>query len=199
MRAAQRIPGKLGVDAQTLARVSMMTHEVSDAAVLVEQRRDRHLVPKYAPVLAIVSQQHTARLPLRERLAQSIPAVLLTFANRQEAQVAADQLRRREARQGLESGIDVKHRALRILGVHERDPVGRGFDQAPIDSCVKARHYSPSTPAAVCPTDWRFGPPFPANADSRANPPAARRGRASAPGAPAMPQSRHSPQSAPAP
>src|SRR6202023_774098 len=94
MRAAQGVPGQLGVDAQTLARVSMMTHEVSDASALIEQRRDRHLVPKYAPVLAIVAQQHTAGFPLRKRLAQSMPAVLLAIVRLQEAQVAADQFRR---------------------------------------------------------------------------------------------------------
>src|SRR5216683_2352293 len=117
----------------------MMTRKVSDASVLVEQRRNRHLVPKHPAVLAIVAQQHTARLPLPKRLAQSMPAVLFTIVRLQQAQIAADQLCRRVTRQGFESGIDVNYRTLRIQRVHERDPVGRALDQAPVDTCVKAK------------------------------------------------------------
>ncbi len=128
----------------------MMSREVSDAAVPVEQRRNRHLVPKHRAVLAIVSQQHAARLPLRQRLAQSVAPILFAIVALQEPEVAADKLRRGITRQGLESGIDVEHRLLGILGIHERNSVGRALDQAPIDTCVKGRHdYCPSTPAAV--------------------------------------------------
>src|SRR5258708_5409572 len=122
----------------------MMTREVSDASLLVKQRRNRHLVPKHPAVLAIVAQQHPAGPPPPKRLAQSMPAVLLTIVPLQEAQIADEQFGRGVARQGFESGIDVNHRTLRIQRVNERDPVGRALDQAPVDTCVKARHDCPS-------------------------------------------------------
>ena len=84
VRPAQRIPRKLGVDVQPFARVSMMADIVGDAALVVEQRQNRHLVPKYPAVFAVVSQQHPAGLAQLERLAQAVPAVLFAIIRLQE-------------------------------------------------------------------------------------------------------------------
>ena len=70
--------------------------------------------------------------------------VLLAIIRLQEAQIAAEQLRRRIAGQSLETAIGVNHRVLRILRIDQRNSFGRTLDQAPIQICVKAAHDCPS-------------------------------------------------------
>src|ERR1700733_8899817 len=122
----------------------MVTGKMSEAPVRVEQRQNRHLVPEYRAVLAVVAQQHAAGFSLPQRLAQSMPPVLFAVLPLQQAQIAAEQFRRRVAGQGFESGVGVDHRALGVLRVHEHYSLGRTLDQAPIHIRVKASHDSPS-------------------------------------------------------
>src|ERR1700679_4359005 len=103
----------------------MMARELSDATVRIEQRQNRHLVPEYRAVLAVVAQQHAAGLSLPERLAQSMPPVLVAVLSLQHAQVTAKQFRRRVAGQGFEAGVGVDDRALGVLRVHEHHSPGR--------------------------------------------------------------------------
>ncbi len=132
VRAAQGIARELGVDAQPLARIAMMAGEVRDTALGIEQRQNRHLVPKQRAVLAVISQQHAAGLPAVHRLAQPVPAVLLAIVPLQQPQIAADEFSSGIAGQRFETGIGVDDRAFGILRIDEHHSFGRSLDQAAI-------------------------------------------------------------------
>src|SRR5450631_3296345 len=142
--AVHRIPRELGIDAQPLARVAMVSRKMRDSALRIAQRHYRHLVPEDRPILPVIAQQDAARFAFGECVAKPVSSVLFAVVGLQQSEVLADEIGARIAGQRLEAGIHVHDRMLRTLRVHEHNSLGGAFEQAPIEIHVEALHDWPS-------------------------------------------------------
>ncbi len=148
--AAQRVSRHLGVDAQALSGITVMSREVRDASLGVAYRHHDHFIPEQGAVLAVIAQQHPAGVAAAQCLAEAMAAVLVAIVGLQQAEIASDEFRSRIAGQRLEGGVNINHRLLRILRIDERYPFRRGLDQATVHGLVTRRHDPPpSAPRGV--------------------------------------------------